>query len=549
MKYLFTLLIFALCQTLLPAENSYRLLLPAMQGGEGQVLGLLSNDGDLAWITTVTNSEQLQLLYTATSEDIPLTLVLRDSTGSFAATTITLTSCLVLEDANLATAGTLCANTTAVILAPQGSRALQASTGGNQRGTNAIDLQIDTNSTYVASGNNAVISGGSNNTASGDYSFVGGGFENSALSTGAIVVGGGYDGTNYGSNSASGGASFVGGGIGNHALNRYDAVVSGSGNTANGGFNFVGGGYFNTVSMEYSFIGGGKGNTASNNWASVVGGDGNTASGAQSFIGGGFSNMASGANSAIAGGLNNIASGGSSCVSGGASNLALSTGAAISGGVSNMVTGQNSTIMGGQNNIISGYYSLAGGYGSIVGGYYSLAAGYLCTATGNYSTALGALCTTTFSNTFIWGDGTVLLTSTAAKTFSVLATNGARFITNSALSTGVILNAGGGSWNSISDKHVKENYQELDKVAILEKVVNLPVEAWNLKSESPHIKHMGPYAQDFYAAFGLGDNERYINSSDIDGVALAAIQGLYILVCQLRQEIADLKSKSSTSQR
>ena len=38
---------------------------------------------------------------------------------------------------------------------------------------------------------------------------------------------------------------------------------------------------------------------------------------------------------------------------------------------------------------------------------------------------------------------------------------------------------------------------------------------------------MGPTAQDFYAAFGLGEDERHISTVDADGVALAAIQGLY----------------------
>ena len=33
-------------------------------------------------------------------------------------------------------------------------------------------------------------------------------------------------------------------------------------------------------------------------------------------------------------------------------------------------------------------------------------------------------------------------------------------------------------------------------------------------------------AQDFAAAFGVGEDERYITASDADGVALAAIQGL-----------------------
>jgi hypothetical protein len=34
-------------------------------------------------------------------------------------------------------------------------------------------------------------------------------------------------------------------------------------------------------------------------------------------------------------------------------------------------------------------------------------------------------------------------------------------------------------------------------------------------------------AQDFYAAFGVGEDDRHITSIDEDGVALAAIKGLY----------------------
>jgi dTDP-4-amino-4,6-dideoxygalactose transaminase len=37
---------------------------------------------------------------------------------------------------------------------------------------------------------------------------------------------------------------------------------------------------------------------------------------------------------------------------------------------------------------------------------------------------------------------------------------------------------------------------------------------------------MGVMAQDFYAAFGIGEDERHITTIDADGVAFAAIQGL-----------------------
>ena len=54
---------------------------------------------------------------------------------------------------------------------------------------------------------------------------------------------------------------------------------------------------------------------------------------------------------------------------------------------------------------------------------------------------------------------------------------------------------------------------------------------------------MGPVAQDFHAAFGLGDSERTISSVDVDGVAMAAIQGLYQVVREREAEIAQLRAQ------
>lgn len=50
------------------------------------------------------------------------------------------------------------------------------------------------------------------------------------------------------------------------------------------------------------------------------------------------------------------------------------------------------------------------------------------------------------------------------------------------------------------------------------------------KTQSPSIRHIGPMAQDFYAVFGVGNDDKYINSVDADGVALVAIQGLYQMI-------------------
>jgi len=58
-------------------------------------------------------------------------------------------------------------------------------------------------------------------------------------------------------------------------------------------------------------------------------------------------------------------------------------------------------------------------------------------------------------------------------------------------------------------------------------VANLPLATWNYKSQDDSIRHIGPMAQDFKAAIGLGKEDTHITTIDADGVALAAIQGMH----------------------
>ncbi len=53
---------------------------------------------------------------------------------------------------------------------------------------------------------------------------------------------------------------------------------------------------------------------------------------------------------------------------------------------------------------------------------------------------------------------------------------------------------------------------------------------------------MGPVAEDFHAAFGLGNSDRAISIIDADGVALAAIQGLHQ---KLQTENASLRDQNA----
>ena len=76
---------------------------------------------------------------------------------------------------------------------------------------------------------------------------------------------------------------------------------------------------------------------------------------------------------------------------------------------------------------------------------------------------------------------------------------------------------------------------------ILEKLAAVPVATWNYKAEDKSIRHMGPMAQDFYGAFGVGEDDTHITTVDADGVALGAIQGLNQIVKEQATEIEDLK--------
>ena len=62
--------------------------------------------------------------------------------------------------------------------------------------------------------------------------------------------------------------------------------------------------------------------------------------------------------------------------------------------------------------------------------------------------------------------------------------------------------------------------------AVLDTLAALPVCTWNYKSQDASVRHMGPTAQDFKAAFAVGESDTGITTVDADGVAFAAIKGL-----------------------
>ncbi len=99
--------------------------------------------------------------------------------------------------------------------------------------------------------------------------------------------------------------------------------------------------------------------------------------------------------------------------------------------------------------------------------------------------------------------------------------------------TGLTVN---GTLVSTSDRNAKENFQAVDAQEVLAKVAALPVSRWNYKEDKSQ-QHLGPMAQDFYAAFGVGPDDKHIATVDAEGVALAAIQGLNQKLEETRAEL------------
>jgi trimeric autotransporter adhesin len=365
------------------------------------------------------------------------------------------------------------------------------------------------------------------NHAAGTYATIGGGAANENLAVDGTVSGGF-------SNRISGGAveGVIAGGLGNTILN--DAMRG----TISGGFQ-------NTIGMNcnHSSIGGG--------WDNVIEGEASTvAGGIQNSIGSGaqFSTISGGAGNVIeataftgtigGGGSNRIEAGSYRCTIGGGKFNTVGIDApfsSIGGGFGNRVaTGAaGAAIPGGTNNVVGGAFGFAAGRGAQAND----------------------------PGTFVWADSTeTSFASQGTNEFAVRATGGVRFVTaidgTGAPLAGVTLAPGSGSWSSLSDRHSKEHLEAVDSRAILEKVAALPLHRWSYISQGPEVRHLGPMAQDFRAAFGLGEDERAIASVDADGVALAAVQGLHRMVqaqaeeiharderiTRLEQELHDLKA-------
>jgi hypothetical protein len=323
----------------------------------------------------------------------------------------------------------------------------------------------------------------------------------------------------------------------------------------------VGGGFRNSAASDYATIGGGQSNAVQNsaNHATIDGGQQNVieANASYATIGGGQSNVIQGnANHAtIAGGQQNVI-------------MSVSTGATIGGGGYHLIRSDSShaTVSGGFSNVMrescdgatigGGYHHLIGldaEFATVGGGFANVIDEDACFATipdgqGNYAGAPFAFAAGRRAHagwgSFVWGDSTdAEIASTNINSWTVRASGGVRFFSTSNATMGVILNAGEGSWSALSDRNAKTNFAAVNPQEVLRRVVALPIQTWNYRGQEAAVRHIGPTAQDFHAALGVGTDDRHITTVDADGVALAAIQGLnQRLEAELQQKAAEIQS-------
>jgi trimeric autotransporter adhesin len=349
------------------------------------------------------------------------------------------------------------------------------------------------------------------------------------------TIGGGY--ANWiGTNAPA--ATIAGGHLNSIERDAAEATIGGGlqNKIAEGAFRAnIAGGYLHTIEAQAiaAFIGGGISNMVSSYYSTVGGGSRNrvASSSPYSTVSGGGDNIiaANSRSGAIGGGGENqiLSDSWRSTIAGGKLNQIgiNSSHSAVGGGLSNRIAANadRATIPGGSSNLVSAPLSLAAGYRA-----HALHTG-----------------------TLVWADSSETdFVTTTPNEFAVRATGGARFVSaidaNGDPSSGVLLESGGGSWSTLSDRGAKTNFTAIQSREILEKLAALPIQSWNYRSQPDQIRHLGPTAQDFHAAFGLGGDPMRITSVDADGVALAAIQGLHDLLEEKSNRITALESHNAS---
>ena len=104
-----------------------------------------------------------------------------------------------------------------------------------------------------------------------------------------------------------------------------------------------------------------------------------------------------------------------------------------------------------------------------------------------------------------------------------------------------------GSLSQGSSRALKENLSPVDGETVLDALAKLDLYEWSYIDEG--ARHFGPMAEEFSAAYGLGESKAKIAPSDMAGLALAASKTLAERLgtenSELKAQLSDLKTQFS----
>ncbi len=204
----------------------------------------------------------------------------------------------------------------------------------------------------------------------------------------------------------------------------------------------------------------------------------------------------------------------------------------------------------GTNSKSAGLSAVAIGPNATASGNFATAIGNTgTTASGNYSMAIGFNANTGGQEgTIVFGDhspSSTTVTSSIPNQFIARASGGVIFYTKSDLSAGVSIATASSAWNILSDRRKKENFLDVSRQGILEKLQKINIQSWNYIAQGRQIRHLGITAQDFMENFGYGHSDTVFTEVDLAGVSMVAIQGLADRSDLMEQQIKELKDSNN----
>lgn len=142
--------------------------------------------------------------------------------------------------------------------------------------------------------------------------------------------------------------------------------------------------------------------------------------------------------------------------------------------------------------------------------------------------------------------GNGLLIGTLEADDIIIGTNNANRV-QIAGSNGAVTVAGNltvnGTFSNPSSRELKQDFVRVDPSEVLEKFAQVPIQEWTYKSDERKLRHVGPTVEDFRSAFGLGTDGQYMFPIDVQGVTMAAVQGLYQRLVEKDAQINELQKQ------